>query len=210
MALFKSWKQTKIKKCKFLENEKKKSNWKYIFSENAGKREKYTIKKKKLPKKTKKKKLVFENLKKNHKTVKKRKNKNEKERSISENPKKTQIWKWLFSKSKKKKQTPKLKTPFFEKQKKKSLRNYHWSRRQRSNMENRNGKINFLLPIPLPPPHMTAFLNKAHPTSTSWLNGPQSKPVSTIDPSRRGRGGAISVYKCFGWFWAGAARFVRV
>ena len=119
MALFKSWKQTKIKKCKFLENEKKKSNWKYIFSENAGKREKYTIKKKKLPKKTKKNKLVFENLKKNHKTVKKRKNKNEKERSISENPKKTQIWKWLFSKSKKKKQTPKLKTPFFEKQNKK-------------------------------------------------------------------------------------------
>ena len=64
MALFKSWKQTKIKKCKFLENEKKKIKLKIIFFENGEKREKYTIKKKKNPKKTKKKKLVFENLKK--------------------------------------------------------------------------------------------------------------------------------------------------
>ena len=64
MALFKSWKQTKIKKCKFLENEKKKIKLKIIFFENGEKREKYTIKKKKIPKKTKKKKLVFENLKK--------------------------------------------------------------------------------------------------------------------------------------------------
>ena len=60
--------------------------------------------------------------KKNHKTVKKRKNKNEKERSISENPKKTQKLKVAFLQiQEKKKQTPKLKTPFFEKQKKKAF-----------------------------------------------------------------------------------------
>ena len=103
--------------------------------------------------------------------------KNEKERSISEKPKKLKNLKWLFPNPRKKSKRPNWKRHFLKTQKK-CLPNDHWSRRQRRNMENRNEKINSWLPIP--PPLYNRFCD--NPTSTYWLNGPQSNPVSSPTP----------------------------